>query len=185
MCLATRGGRRPADFATKPGTGFVLQTLERKMRRRATAIAASQGTAASGRPEPARAVVSDPPSGVPTSWEGEWAMVGAVFSGAAMAQDMVKWCQRITRGDLTTVVAGPQVMLKARFSLDASRTPNGVDYMNLDGAHKGKPQQGIFELTGDELRVCMAPPGKTRPAEFSSKAGDGRSYTTWRILTGS
>jgi uncharacterized protein (TIGR03067 family) len=110
-------------------------------------------------------------------------MVAAVFSGAAMAEDMVKWCKRITRGDLTTVVAGPQVMLKARFSLEHARAPSAVNYVNLAGAQKGKAQLGIFELAGETLRVCMAAPGKSRPAEFSSQAGDGRSYTTWRRLT--
>src|SRR5205823_5164356 len=29
ICLATRGPKRPATFATKAGTGFALETLER------------------------------------------------------------------------------------------------------------------------------------------------------------
>jgi uncharacterized protein (TIGR03067 family) len=67
-----------------------------------------------------------------------------------------KWCQRITRGDVTTVLAGPQVMLKARFTLDASRTPKAIDYVNLEGPQARKPQAGIFELKGDSLRICMS-----------------------------
>jgi uncharacterized protein (TIGR03067 family) len=92
-----------------------------------------------------------------------------------------KWCQRITRGDVTTVLAGPQVMLKARFTLDASRTPKAIDYVNLEGPQARKPQAGIFELTGATLRICMSAPGKPRPGEFASKAGDGRSFTSWRL----
>ena len=49
------------------------------------------------------------------------------------------------------------------------------------GASVGESQAGIAELTGDTLKVCMAAPGKPRPSDFSSKAGDGRSYTTWRF----
>jgi hypothetical protein len=44
-----------------------------------------------------------------------------------------------------------------------------------------KPQAGIFELKGDSLRICMSEPGKARPGEFASKAGDGRSFTSWRL----
>jgi len=49
--------------------------------------------------------------------------------GTVLGQDLVKWCQRITRGDVTSVVAGPQVMLKARFTLDHSKKPSAIDYV--------------------------------------------------------
>jgi len=111
-------------------------------------------------------------------------MVAGVLNGAALGQDLVKWCQRITRGDVTSVVAGPQVMLKARFTLDYSKKPSAIDYVNLEGTNKGKPQAGIFELSGETLSICMAAPGRPRPGHFSSKAGDGRSYTAWRRTGG-
>jgi uncharacterized protein (TIGR03067 family) len=93
---------------------------------------------------------------------------------------MVKFCKRITRGNVTTVVAGPQTMLKARFTLGTSQA-DAIDYVNLHGSNKGKPQHGIFERTGNELKICISPPGKPRPADFSSKPGDGRNYTVWRF----
>jgi uncharacterized protein (TIGR03067 family) len=129
------------------------------------------------RVEPSREAAA---SGGTTDWEGEWAMEAGVLNGSAMAEHLVRWCRRITRGDVTSVVAGPRVILRARFTLDASKTPPAVDYVNLEGSNKRKSQVGIFELNRDVLRVCMSAPGKPRPADFSSKAGDGRSYTTWR-----
>jgi uncharacterized protein (TIGR03067 family) len=105
-------------------------------------------------------------------------MVSAVFDGVPMDPSMVAWCRRETRGDVTTVLAGPQVMLKATFVLDE---PNGaIDYVNLAGSSKGKKQAGIFDLQGDTLRICMAAPGKPRPTEFASSKKDGRSFTVWR-----
>ena len=115
-----------------------------------------------------------------TDWEGEWAMEAGVLNGSAMAEHLVRWCWRITRGDVTSVVAGPRTILRARFTLDDSTKPHAVDYVNLEGSNKRKSQAGIFELSGDVLRVCMAPPRQPRPSDFSSQAGDGRSYTTWR-----
>ena len=109
-------------------------------------------------------------------------MISAVLNGAALNQAMVKWCQRATRGNVTRVVAGPQVFVNASFTLDNSRKPHLIDYVNLEGSNKGKSQAGIFELIGDSLKICMSAPGKPRPVDFSSKTGDGRSYTTWRLV---
>lgn len=171
ICLATRGDQRPRKFATTPGTGLALETLARHD------AEGKSPNGASAKSVPAALV----PSGPATELEGEWAMVSAVMNGIALAPAMVKWVRRITRGSVTTVVAGPQVMLKASFTL--SRLKNGeIDYLNLEGASQGKSQAGIFDLSGDKLRICMAAPGKPRPTDFSSKAGDGCSYTTWRLV---
>lgn len=171
ICLATRGTMRPAKFATKPGSGFALQTLERAGAARKTA---------KGKPTATVATSDEAGSGPSTVLEGEWAMVSGVMNGAALDKSMVAWCKRVTRGDVTSVVAGPQVILKAQFTVDPSATPAIIDYRNLSGSNAGKRQAGIFEVSGDTLMVCMAAPGDPRPADFSSKPKDGRSYTTWR-----
>ena len=195
ICLAASGKRRPEKFATKAGTGLMLETLERARAARKTAKAKPQPKPATGSPakgaDPGpfdspggmrslRAGSRATPSGAAPPLEGEWAMVAAVFNGAVMAENMVKWCRRITRGNTTSVVAGPQVMLKATFTLDDSREPQEIDYVNLEGANARKRQAGIVEMNEGILRICMSAPGKPRPREFASKPGDGRSYTTWR-----
>ena len=166
ICLATRENTRPDKFESRPNSGFALETLER-----------------SAQPlKPQKSRPAEPTaSGTPTLLEGEWAMIGAVFNGASMDKKMMEWCKRLTRGNVTTVTAGPQVMLKATFTLAESNKAD-IDYVNLEGPNKGKAQAGIFSLKGDTLEICMAAPGKPRPSDFSSKAGDGRSYTTWRLL---
>jgi uncharacterized protein (TIGR03067 family) len=172
ICLATRGTVRPRTFATEPGSGIALETLQR----------GTVATAANAKPR--SSVVPALESSAPaTILEGEWAMVSAVFDGKPMAANMAAWAKRITRGDLTMVVAGPQTMLKATFTIDESKRPSAIDYVNVEGPHKGNAQAGIFALDGDALQICMAPPGKPRPASFASKAGDGRSFTTWRRVT--
>ncbi len=107
-------------------------------------------------------------------------MESAVFNGAPLEPAMVAWVKRTTRGDITKVVAGGQTMLHARFALDTAKGSNAIDYLdNLSGANKGKSQEGIYELKGKSLRICMGAPGKPRPTTFESKKGDGRSFTTF------
>jgi len=181
ICLAAAGKTRPESFATRAGTGLMLETLKRGRSPRKTTNGEPKATRATVTKARADAETPLTSAGAATALEGEWAMVAGVFNGAAMAQNMVKWCSRITRGNVTSVVAGPQVMLKASFALDESRTPHAIDYLNLVGANAGKPQAGIVELNGEHLSICMSAPGKPRPREFASTSGDGRSYTTWRL----
>ena len=116
-----------------------------------------------------------------TQLEGEWTMASGVFSGKPLEETMVKFCKRVTRGNVTAVYAGPQVFLKAKFTLDDPKDPHNLDYVNLQGASAGKSQAGIYELSGATLKICMSAPGEPRPRDFSSKPGDDRTYTTWRL----
>lgn len=179
ICLATHGTVRPSKFDSTPdsvgGSGFVIETLVR---------AAAPGDAkrklrTSGKPA-AKAAAADASVGPATELEGEWPMVSGVMSGKPMDQSLVKWVKRVTRGNLTTVLAGPQVMMKVEFSIDSAQSPKAIDYLNLVGANKGKRQSGIFELAAGVLRVCVAAPGDPRPAEFASVPGDGRTLTVWK-----
>lgn len=168
ICLATRGSERPQKFASTPGSGIALETLRRSR--------------AARKPGKKKASETATASGAATELEGEWAMVSGVFSGDALDKKMVQWCKRVTRGNVTTVTAGPQTFLKANFTLDNLKNPRAIDYNNLGGANAGKSQAGIFELSGEILRICMSAPGQPRPADFFSKSGDGRSYTAWRLV---
>ena len=169
LCFATRGTKRPARFASRPGSGIALETLTR-------AVEPNARTGAE-RPRPARTRRGKAGS---SPLDGEWSMTAGVFNGAAMSPDMLKWCRRVTAGGVTTVMAGPQTMLAAAFAVDMSVVPHHIDYENLAGSHAGRKQAGIFRLTDDGLEICMAAPGKARPSDFSSSRGDGRSYTAWR-----
>jgi len=163
ICLATRGTKRPTEFASPPDSGIAVETLVR-------------GKAA---PKARKAKV-EAPSGPAMVFEGEWQMVSGVMNGVAMDASTVAWVKRVTRGNQTSVIAGPQTMLKVEFTFDPSTLPASIDYLNLHGPSKGKRQQGIYRLEGDVLTVCTAAPGGARPHEFSSAKGDGRSLTVWK-----
>jgi uncharacterized protein (TIGR03067 family) len=169
LCLATRGDVRPRTFATKPDSGFALETFAR-LGAASVDVAIKPATS-----KPTTA----PAAGPATAIEGEWRMTAGVFNGKPMPDNMVEWCRRTTRGDVTTVLAGPNGMLEARFTLDRTQDPWAIDYVNLSGATKGKSQAGIARLDGDALQICMAAPGDARPDDFVSVPGDKRSYTAW------
>ena len=181
ICLATRGGKRPKTFATTTGSGLALETLQRGdgTRKRRMPGAAVRRAPASKSPAPR---VPARVAGTRTDLDGEWAMVSAVLNGAALDRTTVAWCKRVTGDGITTVLAGPQTMLQATFTIDRTVVPHAIDYVNVVGANAGRRQAGIFDLGDGTLRICMAAPGEPRPGVFRSTSGDGRSYTTWRLL---
>jgi uncharacterized protein (TIGR03067 family) len=168
LCLATRGTVRPARFASSPGSGIALETLTRGK----ASVAA--------KPKTPRANKSA--TAPKTEIEGEWQMVSAIMNGVPMEDSAVQWVKRVTVGNETAVYAGPQTMLKAQFTLDASTPLKKIDYVNTAGSNKGKAQQGIFELQGETLKICMAAPGSTRPTQFHSVRGDGITLTVWKRI---
>ena len=65
--------------------------------------------------------------------------------------------------------------LKGDLNLDASKKPKHMDWMHQDGILKDKTWQGIYELNGDELKICYAEADreKARPAEFATAQDSG------------
>jgi uncharacterized protein (TIGR03067 family) len=158
ICLTLRGGTRPGEFATKPGSGLALEFLKRAAKSNARAKAAPT---LSGEPAPELA--------------GDWSMVSAVMSGRPLEPEYVKIGKRIATPGELQVRIGPQTVLKANYAVDRSTTPPQMNYL-LPG---GRLQFGIWELDGTQLKTCFGAPGQPRPAEFSSTPGDGRTFTIW------
>jgi uncharacterized protein (TIGR03067 family) len=175
VCLATRGTVRPPRFAAPPDSGFVLETLTRaaaphtrNVRRGSKAREASPAVAVKAS---ASSTASNP------IFEGDWSMISGTMNGRPMENSLLQWVRRETRGNRTTVYAGPNIMLKVDFSADGSESPPAINYVNFAGAHKGKQQAGIYKLESDLLTVCVAAPGAARQKEFESRPGDQRSLT--------
>jgi uncharacterized protein (TIGR03067 family) len=58
---------------------------------------------------------------------------------------------------------------KGTCTLDAAKEPKHIDL--IPDNDKGKKVQAIYSLKGDELKLCLAAPGRDRPTKFESKPG--------------
>jgi uncharacterized protein (TIGR03067 family) len=163
ICLATRGSERPKEFAAPRGTGIALETLQRQ-----TVAGAAEGTVAV---EQAVAVAGDSAAEL----AGEWIPLSLVRDGQALDKGMLKYGKRTVTPDQVTVKFGPQVVLKAKYTVDRSRTPMTMDYVLADGG----VQRGIWTFKDQRLTTCFGAPGQARPGEFESISGDGRTLTVW------
>src|SRR5262249_41908963 len=98
--------------------------------------------------------------------EGTWKVEKAEEGGEA-AKDLVGATFSF-KGDKVTVTIDKDT-LEFPFSLNADKKPKQINFLEMGGAGDGAPAQGIYELTGDTLKLCVADAElKERPTEFKS-----------------
>ena len=112
--------------------------------------------------------------------QGTWVMVSGKADGQPMPEDMAKLMRRTCKGDETTTMMNGQVFLRAKITINPTKTPKTIDYEMLEGVTKGKTQLGIYEIDGDTFKSCFAAPGGERPSEFTNKPGDRHTLSIWK-----
>lgn len=67
----------------------------------------------------------------------------------------------------------------ANITLDSSSNPKSITFEFADGPLKGQKRHGIYELAGNQLKLCYGPAEKPRPTEFKAPPGSGYFLETW------
>ncbi len=71
-------------------------------------------------------------------------------------------------GNKYFVKKGDELVQTATQKIDPSKSPKSLDVTVADGPNKGAVMLGIYEISGDTLKVCFDPVGKKRPTEFKT-----------------
>jgi len=112
--------------------------------------------------------------------QGEWSMVSGTADGQVIPEAMRKQMKRVCKDQQVTATMGPQLIFKAKITLDPAKDPRAIDFHMIQGPNAGKTQLGIYKLEGDTFTSCFSAPGDDRPADFVSKDGDHRTLTEWK-----
>jgi uncharacterized protein (TIGR03067 family) len=110
--------------------------------------------------------------------QGTWQVVEFVQDGFTTPAEAAQEIKMTFKGDRMSLV-GPEgkggiSIGKREFSykLDPAQKPKILEVSPLDGPFKGKMAPAIYELNGDELKICMPNADvKTPPAELKSTKG--------------
>jgi uncharacterized protein (TIGR03067 family) len=73
----------------------------------------------------------------------------------------------------------PLRLALANVTLDQAATPKAITFEFADGPFKGQKRHGIYELAGNQLKMCYGPAEKPRPTEFKAPANSGYFLETW------
>jgi uncharacterized protein (TIGR03067 family) len=159
LCASIAGKERPVEFASKPGSGHVLEVLKREQKA-----------------APEEAIKADR-----KALAGTWQAVSYELDGKKAPAEDLQDVQLVIDADGKAIArkAG-QAFIGGTTEIDPTRTPRAIDIAYTVGEIKGQTALGIYEVKGDTLRICRSNPGKDRPTEFSSKPGSGHTLMSYR-----
>ena len=100
---------------------------------------------------------------------GNWVPVLMQLNGKKQPDEVTRAIKLTINGNKYNTVVGKE-RDEGTLKLDATKEPREMDIITSVGENKGKPIPCIYELKGNELRVCYGLNGTARPADF--KAGE-------------
>jgi uncharacterized protein (TIGR03067 family) len=111
---------------------------------------------------------------------GTWLTVSLVNDGKTLVDERTPpmpgpATKLVYDGNKWIIKVGEKSVATGLFKIDATKKPTEIDIMDETGVKNEKTKLGIYELDGDTYKNCLAPPGKPRPTEFTSKPGSGHS----------
>jgi uncharacterized protein (TIGR03067 family) len=104
-------------------------------------------------------------------FQGAWTFESVEAGGKQQPADEFKGMTITFEGDKFTVKKDVEVLMAGTQKLDPSKSPKTIDVTVAEGLSKGALMLGIYEISGDTLKVCFDPEGKKRPTEFKSASG--------------
>ena len=92
---------------------------------------------------------------------GTWTVEALETSGIKI--DGMGWTMTFADGKLTMKTAGDT--MTATYKITPGKPP-AIDITPQQGEEKDKTSKCILELTGDQLKICVAKPDADRPKDF-------------------
>jgi uncharacterized protein (TIGR03067 family) len=121
--------------------------------------------------------------------QGTWTVAAGEENGKAIPKEIAETRTFTFTGDKAVVgiSAGPAnaqppikpTLPEFTFKLDPTKKPKTIDVTFLNGEEKGRTRLGIYQLEGDELKVCMPTEERTdRPSDFKAPKGSDLNVVT-------
>jgi uncharacterized protein (TIGR03067 family) len=98
--------------------------------------------------------------------QGKWTVESFEYNGGPVAEML--GALREFSGDKYTLSPKTGETFSGTFKIDAAQTPKQIDLMLPDRTLKG-----IYEISGETLKIAYSLDGEARPTEFQSKPNSG------------
>jgi uncharacterized protein (TIGR03067 family) len=111
---------------------------------------------------------------------GTWLTVSLVNDGRTLVDEKSPpksgpVTKLVYEGTTWIVKVGDKTVATGKFTIDSAKSPKEIDILDESGVKNDKTKLGIYEINGDTYKFCLAPAGKPRPKEFTTKGGSGHS----------
>lgn len=121
--------------------------------------------------------------------QGNWKMLQCEYEGSPQmpAETMKQVTGVFDKSEyfLYFVTKDPQGQPKvlrlalSNVTLNPTKNPKEITFELTEGTLKGVKRHGIYELAGNQLKLCYGPSDKPRPTKFQSIPGNGYFLETW------
>lgn len=112
--------------------------------------------------------------------QGTWERVAMELQGKPAPNELIDGWKSTYEGDRLTLSNKEGIYRHCIVTLDPARMPKAVNTWDTEGPAADQTLSGIYELSGDRLKLCFALPGKPRPTEFTTKSGTGSFYFEYK-----
>jgi len=113
------------------------------------------------------------------AFQGMWKLSAAVAGGNEVPSDDLSQLRVSFMGEDYHLTGGENPS-RGKISLDPSHEPKQIEIRPATGPNAGETLHGIYEVTGDTLRICYDAQGGDRPKTFSGKEEGQLSVTCKR-----
>jgi uncharacterized protein (TIGR03067 family) len=111
--------------------------------------------------------------------EGTWQLTSREVDGQREdLQGMV--IRAVVKDGKYTVQINDTVVDQGAFKIDPTTKPKSLDSIPETGDNKGKTILAVYDVTPEELRLCVAPEGSKRPTELAAKQGTGHILNIYK-----
>ena len=106
---------------------------------------------------------------------GTWRVTGVHANGMILPSRQIPDLKLTFKDGQFTARLGKEKPQQGSYKLDPSKKPKTIDLDRTSGPDKDRKQVGIYELTGNTLRICACEAGNDRPTDFDTN--DKPGYT--------
>lgn len=139
-----------------------------------------------------------PPKPAPTGdlamLQGNWKPLSITFEGESMGKQKPEVLRQLTAVfdhaeyhlyfvDRATPTPRVLKLAIANLTLDPTTTPKSVTFEFATGEYKGQKRHGIYEVSGNELKMCYGKVNQPKPTKFDAPAKSGLYLEVWARQT--
>jgi uncharacterized protein (TIGR03067 family) len=119
--------------------------------------------------------------------QGTWKVTSVIYNGKDFYEKGQTQFDFVIKGDQIVVQGNDAVRkeyARLRFTLDPTTMPKIFDLTVTDGIQAKTKMEGIYQMKGDDLKLCVRIFGLNRPNEFAAAAGSSNALLVLKRISG-
>lgn len=115
--------------------------------------------------------------------KGTWQITTLEINGSQAKDEDAQKLTVVNGSDGTwSIRSEGQEISRGTSTFDPLKKPQTIDFTPTEGGGKGERFLGIYKLAANTRKLCFAPSGKDRPAEFISTPDNQHILVTFKRL---